>query len=82
MATAERVSSTSPPHFIGSDYRYWKTRMRAHLKSRGVGVWEITQDETYAIPLVRTSQDDKDKYYANNKAVDILLTSLCRAEFD
>jgi len=56
--------------------------MRAHLKSRGVGVWEITQDETYAIPLVRTSQDDKDKYYANNKAVDILLTSLCRAEFD
>jgi len=56
--------------------------MRAHLKSRGAGIWEITQDETYAIPLVHTSQDDKDKYYANNKAVDILLASLCRSEFD
>ena len=56
--------------------------MRAHLKSRGVGVWEITQDEAYTIPLVRASQDDKDKYYANNKAVDILLASLCRSEFD
>ena len=56
--------------------------MRAHLKSRGAGVWEITQDETYAIPFVRTSRDDKDKYYTNNKAVDILLSSLCRAKFD
>ena len=82
MGTAKCISSTSPPHFDGSDYRYWKTRMRAHLKSRGAGVWEITQDETYAIPFVRTSQDDKDKYYTNNKAVDILLASLCRAKFD
>lgn len=56
--------------------------MRAHLNSRGAGVWEITQDETYVIPLVRASQDDKDKYYANNKVVDILPTSLCHSEFD
>jgi hypothetical protein len=27
-------------------------------------------------------QDDNDRYYANNKAVDILLSSLNRAEFD
>ena len=28
------------------------------------------------------SQEGKDKYYANNKAVDSLLASLCHAEFD
>lgn len=28
------------------------------------------------------SQEEKDKYFANNKAVDNLLASLCRSEFD
>ena len=56
--------------------------MRAHLNSRGLGVWEITQDETYVIPPNCVSQEEKDKYFANNKVVDILLSGLCHAEFD
>lgn len=56
--------------------------MRAHLNSRGAGVWEITQDVTYVIPATRVTQDERDKYHANSKAVDILFASLSRAEFD
>ena len=56
--------------------------MKTHLNSKGVGVWEITEDVTYVIPVARVSQDDRDKYHANNKAVDILFASLCHAEFD
>ncbi|XP_022683469.1 uncharacterized protein LOC111257696 [Setaria italica] len=82
MATSERSSSTAAPYFDGSDYRYWKTRMRAHLNSKGIGIWEITQDINYVIPATRVTQDDRDKYHANNKAVDILFASLSRAEFD
>lgn len=34
------------------------------------------------IPATRLTQDERDKYHANNKAVDILFASLCHAEFD
>ena len=56
--------------------------MRAHLNSRGPEVWKIAQDANYAIPRIRVSQEDKDKYYANNRVVDILLASLCCTKFD
>lgn len=31
--------SSAPPFFDGSNYAYWKVRMRAHLKSRTDNVW-------------------------------------------
>lgn len=34
------------------------------------------------IPATCLTQDERDKYHANNKAVDILFASLCHAEFD
>ena len=34
------------------------------------------------IPATRVTYDDRDKYHANSKAVDILFASLSRAEFD
>lgn len=56
--------------------------MKVNLNSKGAGVWEITQDVNSVILAARVSQDDRDKYHANNKAVDILFASLCHAEFD
>ena len=63
MAT-HSSSWNAPLYFDGTNYRYWKIRMRAHLKSKGLSVWEITQDATYAIPPNRVSQEEKDKYFA------------------
>jgi hypothetical protein len=56
--------------------------MRAFLKSKGIAVWEITQDETYQFSESLYTQDAKDKNHANNKVVDFLLQSLCEAKFN
>src|SRR5579883_2009473 len=51
--------------------------MRAYLKSKGLEVWAIVESKDYP------SDDSVQKHHdANNKAVDILLSSLSRSEFD
>src|SRR5579859_1084269 len=62
--------------FDGSDYAYWKTRMRAYLKGKGSEVWAIVVATSY--PSTESVQSHHD---ANNKAMDILLSSLSRTEF-
>src|SRR5579871_6523417 len=65
------------PVFDGSDYAYWKTHMRAYLKGKGAEVWAIVESKDYP------ADDSVQKHHdANNKAVDILLLSLSRSEFD
>src|SRR5579859_5065034 len=64
------------PVFDGSDYAYWKIHMRAYLKGKGSEVWVIVESKNY--PADDSVQSHHD---ANNKAVDILLSSLSRFEF-
>src|SRR5579859_4846553 len=71
MAHDSRVSL-----FDGSDYAYWKTRMRAYLKGKGSEVWAIVVATSYPSDDSVQSQHD-----ANNQVVDILLSSLSRSEF-
>ncbi|CAN6237536.1 unnamed protein product [Urochloa humidicola] len=77
-----RGSGSHPSYFDGSNFAYWKARMRAHLKSKGAFVWNITVDTSYAIPADPLSGANKEKYDANSKAIDVLLLGLCRSEFD
>src|SRR6266540_2406834 len=65
------------PKFDGSDYAYWKTRMRAYLKGKGADIWAIVNATNYSTDSPVQSHHD-----ANNKALDILLSSLSRNEFD
>jgi len=65
------------PEFDGTDYAFWKSRMRAHLKSKGADVWAIVLDTNY--PNTSSTREYHD---ANNKAVDLILGSLSRSEFD
>ena len=74
MATMTHDSRV--PMFDGSDYAYWKTRMRAYLKGKGSEVWAIVVATSY--PTTDSVQSHHD---ANNKAVDILLLSLSHTEF-
>ena len=65
------------PKFDDSDYAYWKTRMRAYLKGKGADIWAIVNATSYSTDSAVQSHHD-----ANNKALDILLSSLSRNEFD
>src|SRR5579859_7585192 len=65
------------PLFDGSNYAFWKIRIRAYLKAKGTDVWAIAEATDFP------SDDSVQKHHdANNKAVDILLSSLSRSEFD
>jgi hypothetical protein len=65
------------PLFDGRDFSYWKVRMEAYLLSQGSAIWEIV-DSNYEIPAARTTQVQIEQYEANNKARNILFTSLSR----
>ena len=56
--------------------------MRAFLKSWMIGIWEITQDETYRLPQSPMFGEDREKFLVNDKAINFLLQSLCEAEFN
>lgn len=56
--------------------------MRAYLKSRGIRIWEITKDETYRLPQNPMSNEDREKFLANDKAINFLLQILCETEFN
>ena len=49
-------SPGKPPIFDGTDYDYWKVRMRAYLLSLGSEVWEICVDPEYVNLAVRTTE--------------------------
>jgi hypothetical protein len=55
--------------------------MEAYLLSQGSAIWEVV-DSNYEIPAARTTQVQIEQYEANNKARNILFTSLSRNEFD
>src|SRR5438876_4045432 len=91
------------PKFDGSDYAYWKTRIRAYLKGKGADIWAIVNATSYTTSIriraylkgkgadiwaivnatsYTTSSTVQSHHDANNKAMDILLSSLSRNEFD
>jgi hypothetical protein len=78
------VSFGKPPHFDGTNYTQWRTNMRWHLFSLHPNLWEIvcvgieqpdSVDESFG-PTMRQL------FHRNAQATTILLSSLCREEFD
>ena len=70
------------PVFDGTDYDYWKVRMRAYLLSLGSEVWEICEDPDYENLAVRATELQVRRHEANSKAYNALITCLAHPEFD
>ena len=75
-------SPGKPPIFDGTDYDYWKVRMRAYLLSLGSEVWEICMDPDYVNLAVRTTELQVRRHEVNSKVYNALITCLTRPEFD
>ena len=75
-------SPSKPPIFDGTDYDYWKVRMRAYLLSLGSEVWEICEDPDYENLTVRATELQVRRHEANSKAYNALIACLARTEFD
>jgi hypothetical protein len=70
-----------PPHFDGEDYSFWSHKMCSHLFSLHPSIWEIVENgihfDSTKNPVLINEQIHK-----NAQATTVLLTSLCRDEYN
>jgi hypothetical protein len=74
-----------PPYFDGEDYCMWTDKMRHHLTSLHASIWDIVEFGAQ-VPKVGDEGYDLDEVaqirHSNSQATTILLTSLCREEYN
>ncbi len=59
--------STNKAHmFDGTNFSFWKVRMRTYLMSLGANVWEVVKTR-YAKPILLASKDDNLEFNFNSK---------------
>jgi hypothetical protein len=79
--TSHEVSSTNRvPMFDGTNFSFWKIRMRTYLMSLGVDVWDVVETG-YVKLVVLASKDDKLEFRFNAKAMNSILNGLAKAKF-
>jgi hypothetical protein len=74
-----------PPYFDGDDYCVWSDKMWHHLTSLHANIWDIVKFGAQ-VPTVGDEGYDSDEVaqiqHFNSQATTILLTSLCREEYN
>jgi hypothetical protein len=74
-----------PPVFYGEDYCMWSDKMRHHLTSLHVSIWDIVEFGAQ-VPSEGDEAYDSDEvaqiWHFDSQATTILLTSLCREEYN
>ena len=90
---SEGQSIARPPMFNGTDYAYWKARMKIYLSSVDYDVWDIIE-MGYRSPTVivsgveipkskdRWDANDKKSFSTNAKAMNALICALDKTEFN
>ena len=73
-------STNKAPIFYGTNFAFWKVRMRTYLMSLGADVWEVVETG-YAKPILLVSKDDKLEFTFNAKEVNAILSGLGESEF-
>jgi hypothetical protein len=80
MTSHEGTSATKPPLFDGTNFSFWKVRMRTYLMALGADVWDVVETG-YIKPVVLASKDDKLEFSFNAKGMNAILNGLAEAEF-
>ena len=80
MTSHEGTLTNKVPLFDGTNFSFWKVRMKTYLMSLGAYVWDVV-DTGYVKPVVLASKDDKLEFSFNAKAMNVVLIGLAEAEF-
>jgi CO dehydrogenase nickel-insertion accessory protein CooC1 len=80
MTRHEGTSATKPPLFDGTNFAFWKVRMRTYLMALGANVWDVVETG-YTKPIVLASKDDKLNFSFNAKRMNAILNRFVEAEF-
>jgi hypothetical protein len=80
MTSHEGTSASKPPLFDGTNFSFWKIRMRTYLMALGADVWDVVETG-YTKPVVLASKDNKLEFSFNAKGMNAILNGLVEAEF-
>ena len=80
MTSREGGLTNKAPLFDGTNFSFWKVRMRTYLMSLGADVWEVV-DTGYTKPTVLATRDDKLEFSFNAKAMKVILSGLAESEY-
>jgi hypothetical protein len=80
MTSHEGTSTNNPPLFDGTNFSFWKVRMRTYLMALGADVWDVVETG-YIKSVVLASKDDKLEFSFNTKGMNAILNGLAEAEF-
>ena len=78
------VAINRAPYFDGSNFSYWKMRMETYVKANDYDSWQVISIGDNVITLngnTTLSDTDKKTIEKNNKAKNLLLTTIARSEF-
>jgi hypothetical protein len=78
--TSHDGSTNKAPIFNGTNFAFWKVRMRTYLMSLGADVWEVVETG-YTKPNVFLSKDEKLEFSFNAKAMNAILIGLAESKF-
>jgi hypothetical protein len=80
MTNHEGTSTNKPPMFDGTNFSFWKVRMRTYIMALGVDVWDVVENG-YIKPGVLASKDYKLEIRFNEKEMNAILSGLAEVEF-
>ena len=75
MTSHEWGLTNKVPLSYGTNFAFWKVRMRPYLMSLGADVWDVV-DTGYEKPVVLASKDDKLEFSFNTKEMNAILSGL------
>ena len=82
--TKNNVATNQAPYFDGSNFSYWKIRMETYIKANNYESWQVISIGDIVITLngnITLSDTDKKIIEKNNKAKNLLLTTIAPSEF-
>ena len=80
MAKQEGVFTNRAPMFNGTNYVFWKVRIKIHIQTLGANVWDVVE-ETYQRHSTMVTKDQKLEFTFNFKEMNAQLAGLHELDF-
>jgi hypothetical protein len=74
----EGTSTNKAPLFNGTNFAFWKVRMRTYIMDLAAYVWDVVET-SYGKPVVLANKDDKLEFNFNAEAMNAILSGLAEA---
>jgi hypothetical protein len=65
----------------GSNFDYWKTCMRIHLKAMGGTLWKMVDESFVILNETNPTQADNENILGNAQAMNVIIGALCIHEY-